>query len=124
MAGTDAEILGVLDGLLREEDVQVAMLARKGFEGTFDPEKFKLRDVRIWTALQNAMNEFFDVIEKFRGTGLDKIYFELGEYEVLFFIINDMDIALVTVIPGLANRGLLEVEMENARRDISRILGV
>ncbi|MDD5317743.1 MAG: hypothetical protein PHF51_03330 [Candidatus ainarchaeum sp.] len=124
MKGSDAEILGVLDDLLKEDDVLVAMLARKGFQGTYDPTKFKLQDVRIWSALQSTMNEFFDIIEKFAGTGLDKVYFELGEYEAMFFIINQMDVALIVIIPALANKGLLEVEVENARRSITRMIGV
>jgi len=108
---------------MREEDILAAMVSRKGFEGISDPAKFKLNNVQVWTALQNTMDDFFDIIAKFSGTGLDKIYFELGEYDVLFFVLPGRDTALVSVIPALANRGLLEVEMENARRDILKLLG-
>lgn len=121
----DSELLEVLEGLLREEDILATMLARKGFEGTSPhPDKFKLKDVRVWTNLQTAMGDFFEIMSKFSGTNLDKIYFELGDYEVIFFIIPGRDIALVAVIPALANKGLLEVELENARREITRLLGV
>ena len=68
------------------------------------------------------MDEFFDVIEKYSEYGLDKIYFELGKYDVMFFILPGSDTALVSIIPALANRGLLEVEMENARRKIIDII--
>jgi len=119
----DTEILKVIEDLMREEDILAAMVSRKGFEGISDPAKFKLNNVQVWTALQNTMDDFFDIIAKFSGTGLDKIYFELGEYDVLFFVLPGRDTALVSVIPALANRGLLEVEMENARRDILKLLG-
>ncbi len=125
VATQDSQILEVLEDLLKEEDILATMLARKGFEGTSpSPDKFKLTDVRVWTNLQNAMGDFFEIMSKFSGTGLDKIYFELGDYEVIFFIVSGRDIAVVAVIPALANKGLLEVELENARRAITKILGV
>lgn len=124
MPGSDKEMLAVLEDLLREEDILATMLARKGFEGVSPkPDKFKLNDVRVWGALQTTMGDFFDIIAKFYAMGLDKIYFELGEYEVVFFILPNRDIALVAVIPAFSNKGLIEVELENARRAIMKILG-
>lgn len=124
MPGTDKEILGVLEDLLREEDILAAMLARKGFEGVSpSPRKFKLTNVGVWSTLQETMGEFFSIITKFSGAGLDKIYFELGEYEVVFFILPNRDIALVAVTPAFSNKGLIEVELENARRAIIKVLG-
>jgi len=67
------------------------------------------------------MNDFFAVIEKFSSQGLDKVYFELGNYEVMFFLISG-DTALVSIIPNLANKGLLEVEMENTRLRIKELI--
>jgi hypothetical protein len=62
------------------------------------------------------------VINHYSEYGLDKVYFELGDWDVLFFILPGMDTALVAIVPALANRGLLEVEMENTRREIIKIL--
>ena len=124
MPGSDREILGVLEDLLREEDILAAMLARKGFEGISPgPQKFKLTNVGVWSALQTTMGDFFDIISKFAPMGLDKIYFELGKYEVVFFVLPNRDIALVAVTPAFSNKGLIEVELENARRAIMKILG-
>jgi hypothetical protein len=111
-------MLSVLEDLLMEEDILAVMLARKNeVSVTPSPDKFKLKNPAIFSLLQSTMNEFFAVIEKFSEQGLDKVYFELGEYEVLFFLISG-DTALVSIIPSLANKGLLEVEMENARLKI------
>lgn len=111
-------MLSVLEDLLMEEDILAVMLARKNeVSVTPSPDKFKLKNPAIFSLLQSTMNEFFAVIEKFSEQGLDKVYFELGEYEVLFFLISG-DTALVSIIPALANKGLLEVEMENARLKI------
>ena len=49
--------------------------------------------------------------------------FWIPTYDVLFFIIRGTDTALVAIVPALANRGLLEVELENARRRILEIMG-
>lgn len=119
----DERVLIILEDLLREEDVLATMISRQGFEGTSpSPDKFKLRDVGFWTLLQTTMGDFFQLITKFSQIGLDKVYFEMGEYEVIFYIIQG-DVALVAVVPALCNRGLIEVELENARRAIKKVLG-
>jgi hypothetical protein len=124
MASQKEDVLAVLDDLLREEDILAAMVARRGFEGYIPASsKFKLKNIAVWNTLQNTMGDFFSIISKFSAQGLDKVYFELGDYEVVFFILH-ADMALVSVIPALANKGLLEVEMENSRREIKKILGV
>jgi hypothetical protein len=48
--------------------------------------------------------------------------FRLQDYEALFFVFPDTENALVAIIPSLANKGLIEVEMENSRRTIVSIL--
>jgi hypothetical protein len=48
--------------------------------------------------------------------------FRLQNYEVLFFVFPDTENALVAIIPALANKGLIAVEMENARREILEIM--
>jgi hypothetical protein len=42
--------------------------------------------------------------------------------EVLFYIFPDTENALVAIIPALSNKGLIEVEMENTRREILKIM--
>lgn len=115
-------MLSVLEDLLREEDILAVMLARKNeISISPSPDKFKLIDPSIFALLQSTMNDFFTVIEKFSSQGLEKVYFELGDYEVMFFLISG-DTALVAIIPSLANKGLLDVEMENARRTIKKLI--
>lgn len=119
--GYEESILEILDDLLREEDILACMVARRGLEGIVPSmEKFKISDIGIWDMLQRTMDEFFNIIEAYQQYGLDKVYFELGEYDVIFFVMYN--VSLVVVSSDLANRGLLEVEMENARREIMKII--
>ena len=118
------EILKVLDGLLVSEDIYGCMVARKGIKGVIPPrERFNPKILDIWDMLQDTMDEFFDVISHYSRYGLGEVYFRLGDYEVLFYILPETDTALVAIIPSLANKGLLEVEMENAREKIIKIVG-
>jgi hypothetical protein len=48
--------------------------------------------------------------------------FRLQDYEALFYIFPDTENALVAIVPALANKGLIEVEIENARREIIEIM--
>ncbi|MEA3255836.1 MAG: hypothetical protein U9Q22_08395 [Candidatus Altiarchaeota archaeon] len=117
-------ILKVLnEDLLRLEDIHACLVARKNLEGIVPiTEEFKREIMGIWDVLKDTMDDFFDVIGRYSAYGLDKAYFELGKFDVMFFILPGSDTALVAVVPALANRGLLEVEMENARRRIIEII--
>ncbi|MFH1424386.1 MAG: hypothetical protein ABIG20_01760 [archaeon] len=122
MKESEGAILNVLNDLMREEDVLACMVARKGFEGIMPPvESFKIKNVEIWYLLQDTMDPFFDIIKQFEEHGLDKVYFEIGDYTVMFTTLIS-EIALVCIVPALANRGLLEVEIENSRRDILKMI--
>ena len=122
---THDEILKVLkEDLMPLEDILACMVAQKGLEGVVPiTEKFRNEIMPIWEILQKTMDEFFLIIRTYGEFGLDKVNFELGNYDVMFFIIPNSDSALVAIVPALANRGLLEVELENARRRILKILG-
>jgi hypothetical protein len=50
------------------------------------------------------------------------IVFQMQDYEALFFVFPDTENALVAIVPALANKGLIEVEMENSRREILKIM--
>lgn len=110
------------NNLLKLEDVYACMVARKGMEGIvlIEEKGQELRDV--WVSLEKTMNQFFSIIKAYSIYGLNKIYFELGKFDVIFFILPETDTALVALIPALANRGLLEVELENTREKIIEIL--
>lgn len=124
MTSKEEEILKVLsEDLLQLEDIHACMVVRKNLEGIVPmTEEFKQEIIEIWDVLKNTMDEFFDIISHYSKYGLDKVYFELGKYDVIFFILPESDTALVAIVPALANRGLLEVELENARRKIMEIL--
>lgn len=125
MNSKEERIMKILEeDLLRLEDIKACMVARKNLEGIIPPisEDFKQEILDIWEVLQYTMNEFFDIVSRYSKYGLDKIYFELGQYDVIFFILPGSDMALVAIVTALANRGLLEVELENARRRIVQII--
>jgi hypothetical protein len=124
MSSKEDRILRVLtDDLQRLEDIHACMVVRKNLEGIIPiTEEFKAEVMEIWDILKNTMDDFFEVISHYSEFGLDKVYFELGDFDVMFFILPATDTALVAIVPALANRGLLEVEMENARRRIIDII--
>jgi len=120
----NTEIEGIIrNDLLKLEDVYACMVARKGLEGIVLFEESKDPELKdVWVSLERTMDEFFSIIKEYSIYGLNKIYFELGKYDVIFFILPETDTALVALIPALANRGLLEVELENTRGKIIEIL--
>ncbi len=115
----------VLDDLLRLDDILACMVARQNMisvmpsDGTdgFSPEINQ-----VWDILHRAMDDVFNVIREYSPAGLAEMEFRLQDYEVLFYVFPDTDNALVAIIPALANKGLLEVEMENTRRGILKIM--
>lgn len=119
----EKEILDILEDMLKLEDVYACMLVRKGMQGIMPPaEKFNRNVMSIWNILRMTMDEFFDVIKQFSKYNLGEVNFRLMNYEVMFFILPWSDMALVAIIPALANKGLLEVEMENGRRKIIELM--
>jgi hypothetical protein len=68
------------------------------------------------------MDDVFGVIRDYSQAGLEEMEFRLQDYEVLFYVFPDTENALVVIIPALANKGLIEVELENARREIINLL--
>ncbi|MBD3262696.1 MAG: hypothetical protein GF334_13685 [Candidatus Altiarchaeales archaeon] len=125
MGSREEDILRVLnEDLMPLEDIHACMVAQRGLEGIVPlTEDFKREVVGIWEVLRETMDDLFNVVAKYTEYGLDKVYFELGDFDVMFFILPGTDNALVAIVPALANRGLLEVELENARRRIIKILG-
>jgi hypothetical protein len=118
-------IATVLDDLLQLDDILACMVARQNMisvlptEGT---EGFKPEIYETWDIIHRAMDDVFNVIREYSQTGLSEMDFRMQDYETLFFVFPDTENALVAVIPALANKGLIEVEMENARREILKVM--
>jgi len=119
----DDPIAEVLDDLLKLDDILACMVARRNMISVmptgdgFDPEVMQL-----WDIIKRAMDDVFGVIREYSQAGLGEMEFRLQDYEVLFYVIPDTENALVAIIPALANKGLIEVEMENTRREILKIM--
>jgi hypothetical protein len=119
----DDPIANVLDDLMRLDDIYACIVARRNMISVMPTdEQFKPEVNQIWDVIKRAMDDVFTVIGEYSGAGLTEIEFRLQNYEVLFYVFPEMENALVAIVPALANKGLLEVELENARRDILKIM--
>ena len=119
----DDPIALVLDDLLKLDDILACMVARRNMISVMPTgEGFKSKVHDIWDIIKRAMDDVFGVISEYSQAGLGEMEFRLQDYEVLFYVFPDTENALVSIIPALANKGLIEVEMENARRDILKIM--
>ena len=119
----DDPIALVLDDLMRLDDILACMVARRNMISVMPTlEQFKPEVNQIWDNIHGAMNDVFGVIDAYSPIGLGEMEFRLQDYEVLFYVFPDTGNALVAIVPALANKGLLEVEIENARREILKIM--
>jgi len=119
----DDPIAEVLDDLMRLEDILACMVARRNMISVMPTrEEFKPEVNQIWDNIHRAMDDVFGVIGAYSQIGLGEMEFRLQDYEVLFYVFPDTENALVAIVPALANKGLLEVEIENARREILKIM--
>ena len=116
-------ILEVLNDLLNYDEILACMVARQNMISVMpDQDRFDPKVMQIWDIIKRAMDDVFGVIREYSQAGLGEMEFRLQDYEVLFYIFPDTENALVAIIPALANKGLIEVEMENTRREILKIM--
>jgi hypothetical protein len=114
-------IVHVLDELLNQEEVFAAMVKARGVPAISPPvTRFKIKNFTIWQLINSTIEQSLSIIDSFYQAGADKLYLEVSEYVIGFFVI-DRGSVLVVVIPELANRGFLEVEFENIRRELRGI---
>ena len=119
----DDPIAEVLNDLLKLDDILACMVARRNMISVMPTsDGFKPEVNQVWDIIKKAMDEVFGVIRDYSQAGLGEMEFRLQNYEVLFYVFPDTENALVAIIPALANKGLIEVELENARRDILNIM--
>lgn len=119
----DDPIALVLEDLLKLDDILACMVARRNMISVMPSgDGFKPEVNQVWDIIKRAMDDVFGVIGQYSQTGLSEMEFRLQDYEVLFYVFPDTENALVAIVPALANKGLLEVEMENARREILQLL--
>jgi len=125
MAMKDDPIARVLDDLLKFDDILACMVGRRGMIDSILPsdgtDSFKPEINEIWDIVRRTMDSQLSVISEFSRVGLKRLNFQLQDYDVMFYVIPDTENALVAIVRALANRGLIAVEMENARREIIRI---
>ena len=120
----DDPIATVLDDLMKSNDILACMVARRSMISVMPSDgtnSFKPEINEIWDIIKRTMDGVFLVISEFSQIGLENINFKLQDYEALFYIQPDTENALVAIIPTLANKGLLDVELEKARQKIQKI---
>ena len=116
-----SKIQQVLDDLLKVEDIEACFVSGRMI-GTVTPKsKSKLKNMALWKLIMDTTRKFFPVTDDFYAYGLSKLYFELKDYNIIMSFMG-RGIALITIIPTLANRGMIEVEIENTRREIKQLL--
>jgi len=119
----DDPILDVLNDLINYDEILACMVARQNMISVMpDQERFDTQVMQIWDIIKRAMDDVFTVIKGYSQAGLDEIEFRLQEYEVLFYVFPDTENALVVIVPALSNKGLIEVELENSRKEILKIM--
>ena len=115
----DDPIALVLDDLMNFDDILACMVARRNMISVMpSSETFKEEVNTIWDIIKRAMDDVFGVIRDYSAAGLGEMEFRLQNYEVLFYVFPDTENALVAITPALSNKGLIEIELENARRKI------
>ena len=121
----DDPIAKVLDNLLKLDDILACMVARQNMISVMpsdDNSSFKPEINNVWDIIHRAMDDVFSVIREYSQAGLAEMEFQMQDFEAIFFVFPDTENALVVIVPALANKGLIEVEMENARREILKIM--
>ena len=119
----DDPIADVLDDLLKLDDILACMVARRNMISVMPSgDGFKPEVNQVWDIIKKAMDDVFNIIRDYSQAGLGEMEFRLQDFEVLFYVFPDTENALVVIIPALANKGLIEVEIENARREMLKIM--
>jgi predicted regulator of Ras-like GTPase activity (Roadblock/LC7/MglB family) len=113
------EVLTILEDLLRMDDVLACMVAKRGLEGIF-PKGIKIKNADLWRLIHQTTEQIFQLVDNFYDYGLERLYFELGDYTIIIAPVS-RTFSLVVVIPSLANMGLLDVEIENTKRKIVKL---
>ncbi len=119
----DDPILYILNDMLNYDEILACMVARCNLISVMpEQDRFDPKVMEIWDIIKRAMDDVFGVIREYSQAGLGEIEFRLQDYEVLFYVFPDTENALVAIIPALSNKGLIEIEIENARREILKIM--
>lgn len=114
-----SDVIKILGSLMVFEDVISCMVVKKGLEGIVPPN-VKIKNIDLWRLVHDTTDDLFDLIDKFYSYGLGRITLELGEYTLMVAPVS-RTVSLIVLIPSLANIGLLDVEVENAKIKINEL---
>jgi len=123
MKSSREQILSILENLMKMEDIYACMFVSRGMAGIVPNHRlFKKEVIPIWEMLSMTMDEMFSLIEEYEKYGLREIFFDLLEYQVMFFVVPNTNTALVAISPALSNKGLVLMELNKTRKDIINLL--
>lgn len=112
--------MDVLEDLMRLEDVLLAMVVSAPGR-IYSPKTTKLTDIGLLHLIKGTMDNMLDIMNKFFPYGMDRTIVEIRNNVIFIYLINRTT-ALVCVVPQLSNMGLLEVEIENARKELREMM--
>ncbi|MFH1125487.1 MAG: hypothetical protein V1703_00025 [Candidatus Altiarchaeota archaeon] len=94
------EILSVLKDFKSEyAEISASMVAKKGLEGVIMfPDSFKNDVGEIWEPLGKTIDEVLCIISENGVFNLNRLYFEMLGFGVLFYVLSNSDTALVVFI--------------------------
>ncbi|MCX6666520.1 MAG: hypothetical protein NT038_10780 [Euryarchaeota archaeon] len=122
----DDPIAKVLDNLMKFDDILACMVGRRGMIDSVLPsdgtDSFKPEIMDVWDVIKRGMDNIFVTIQDISSIGLEEITYKIRGYEVLFYVLPDTENALVAIVPSLANKGLIDVELTRSRQRIQKIL--
>lgn len=116
------ESIKVLDDLLEFDEILACMVARRNMISilpTGGVDSFKPGARQVYRGVKNSMENLFLAMGE--NKGIKKLTMEINEYEVLMYVLPGTEVALVAIVPGLSNMGLIDVELERARQKIQKI---
>ncbi len=109
-----------LSDLMRLEDVLDAfVVTTSGTVYTVPNATPKIKSPGLVQLIYSTVQTLLNVLASFQQYGAERMVIELQDV-IIFINSIDSATALVCVTPQLVNTGLLEVEMENARREIRK----
>lgn len=105
-----------LEDLARLDEIRACMVTGRNLEG-ISPSNNEIDDIDLWKLITETIDNIFPVIREFYDYDLTNLYFEIRELEINIALLK-RNIALIAIYPKAANKGLIEIEVENTRRKL------
>lgn len=113
------EITQVLDNLLEHEQFLGCMIANRDMSYIMPTsEKHDVGANKMMNDFKQKQDLIFKMIDCYSEVKLKEMKWSFKDCEAWFYVFPDFQSTLVAVVPKLSNEGLIEVELEKARKKI------